>query len=161
MTTVKLLEPGYSSAYREIILEALKEYPEFFGSGYEQQLNLEKMYFERLIEEKSEKGLMVGAYYDGELVGICGVTFETEVLPNAGEIIQMYVKADHQSQGVGKKLMRHIQDACATKDVSVLLLEVVRENPGAIKVYEQSGYILNESLGDDPNAVFMTMAVNQ
>lgn len=57
MTTVKLLEPQDSSAYRDVRLEALKEYPEFFGSGYKQQLTLEKLYFERLIEEKSEKGL--------------------------------------------------------------------------------------------------------
>lgn len=104
---------------------------------------------------------MAGAYYDGKLVGICGVTFETEVLPNAGEIIQMYVKSEHQSQGVGKKLMRHIHDACATKGVSVLLLEVVRENHSAIKVYEQSGYIFDESLGDDPDTVFMTLAMDQ
>ena len=105
MHVIRILEPRDAGVYREIRLEALKKFPEYFGSGYEQQVKLEKLYFERLIEERSDKGKMFGAFIDDELVGICGVTFETQVLPNAGEIIQMYVKLEHQNSGLGKKLV--------------------------------------------------------
>jgi len=161
MTTVKILEPKDSLEYREIRLEALKKYPEYFGSGYEQQVQLDKLYFERLIEEGSSEGIMAGVYADDQLVGICGVTFETKVLPNAGEIIQMYVKPEYQNRGFGKSLMRHILDTCKSAPISTILLEVVNENTSAVKVYEQSGYKFDKDLGDDPNTVYMILALNQ
>lgn len=161
MTTVKILEPKDAKAYRAIRLEALQNYPEYFGSEYEQQVKLEKLYFERLIEDESGKGTMVGAFSEGQLVGICGVTFETTVLPNAGEIIQMYVKPEYQNKGYGKNLMLKIREACTSPPVSTVLLEVVKSNVSAIKVYEQSGYELNETLGFDPNTTYMTLALNQ
>jgi len=161
MATTKLLEPKDSIAYRAIRLEALKKYPEYFGSGYEQQLQLEKLYFERLIEEGSEKGKMAGVFIDDQLVGICGVTFETKVLPNAGEIIQMYVKPEYQNKGFGKSLMKKIEDICTSSAISTALLEVVINNSSAIKVYEQSSYKINESLSSDQNTVYMTLAMNQ
>ena len=160
MLSIKILEPKDSPAYRELRIEALKKYPEYFGSGYEQQVKLERLYFERLIEENSPKGCMVGAYMDNHLVGICGITYETQVLANAGEIIQMYVKAEYQNQGIGKQLMLNIKEACRSTSISTILLEVVKDNLSAIKVYEQSGYLLDENLGANPNTVFMKLELN-
>ena len=161
MTITKILGPKDAIAYRAIRLEALKKYPEYFGSGYEQQVQLEKLYFERLIEEGSEKGKMAGVFIDNQLVGVCGVTFETTVLPNAGEVIQMYVKPEYQSKGFGKSLMLKIKEICDSCAISTVLLEVVKDNESAIKVYKQSGYKINESLSCDPNKVYMTLAMNQ
>lgn len=157
MTTVRVLEPCDSIDYRAIRLEALKTYPNYFGSSYNQQVKQRKLYFERLIENGSEKGKMVGAFLDDQLVGICGVTFETDVLPGAGEIIQMYVKAEHQNLGLGKSLIQEIIGICIANRVSTIILAVNKENTNAISVYEKSGFEVNDSLNSDPALIYMML----
>lgn len=97
--TYKKLKPIDSEQYRKIRLEALEEYPEHFGSGYYEKANLPKLYFQRLIEEESSQGFMVGAFEKTDLVGICGITFETKLLDSSGKIVQMYVTKNHQRKG--------------------------------------------------------------
>ena len=46
---IRRVQPGESRAYRAIRLEALKSYPEFFGANYEEQVNLDKLYFEKTV----------------------------------------------------------------------------------------------------------------
>ena len=161
MHEIRLLERKDSSAYRKIRLEALKKYPDYFGSVYAQQVKLDKLYFEQIIEDASAKGKMFGAYIKEKLVGICGVTFETQIAPRAGEIIQMYVVPEYQNAGIGKKMMATIEAFCRKKMVELLLLEVVKSNLSAIRVYERYGFEVNEDLNYDPKTQIMTLAVNQ
>ncbi|WP_431689216.1 GNAT family N-acetyltransferase [Hahella sp. NBU794] len=161
MYEVRVLEPRDAKAYRAIRLEALKTFPEHFGSGYEQQVKLEKLYFEMRIEERSDKAMMVGAFLNSELVGICGVTFQTQVAPDAGEIIQMYVKPANQNAGVGGKMLAAINNLCRAMPVKTLLLEVYKSNQNAIRVYEACGYRVNAALGENPGSQYMTMALSE
>ncbi|WP_255554518.1 GNAT family N-acetyltransferase [Moritella sp. 24] len=92
----KMLKGGDSIAYRALRLESLKLHPECFGSGYEEQSQLSQLYFEKLIEQKSTKGIMLGAFNGRELIGLCGLIPSTST---AIEIIQMYVAKKARGKG--------------------------------------------------------------
>ena len=47
----KVLKSEDSLKYREVRLESLRLHPECFGSGYEAQSKMPKLYFEGLIEK--------------------------------------------------------------------------------------------------------------
>ena len=47
----KVLKSEDSLKYREVRLESLSLHPECFGSGYEAQSKMPKLYFEGLIEK--------------------------------------------------------------------------------------------------------------
>ncbi|MBU2865078.1 GNAT family N-acetyltransferase [Reinekea forsetii] len=156
---IQILLPDQALIYRSLRLEALKRYPEHFGAGYEQQLSLDKLYFERIIEEQSNQGVMFGAFEVEQLVGICGVTFETERQLNSGEIIQMYVKPEYQNQGFGAELMNALLSTCKSASISALFLEVMPQNSQAIHLYRQMGFtqISNESAEGAPLVMSLTL----
>ncbi len=157
---IRKLEANESKLYRALRLEALREYPEYFGSDYSQQVHLEKLYFERIIETNSDKGDMVGAFRDEVLIGICGVTYETEVISNAGEIVQMYVKRNFQGHMIGENLIRAIIELVKNKKkVSVLLLGVYINNVKAKSVYEKCEFTINEEIKKGGEVVYMTLQI--
>lgn len=51
----RMLSPEDSFLYRTVMLESLKLHPDCFGSGYEKQVALPQLYFERLIIEGNKK----------------------------------------------------------------------------------------------------------
>ncbi|HGS4649909.1 TPA: GNAT family N-acetyltransferase, partial [Vibrio cholerae] len=69
----KILKPQDSQKYRELRLESLRLYPEAFGSDYKTQSQLPKLFFEQMIEKESNDHIMLGAFYNNELVGLCGL----------------------------------------------------------------------------------------
>ncbi|MDN3650150.1 GNAT family N-acetyltransferase [Reinekea marina] len=156
---IRILQSEDALRYRSLRLEALKRYPEHFGVGYEQQLSLDKLYFERIIEEQSNQGLMFGAFDGEQLVGICGVTFETERQLNSGEIIQMYVKPEYQNKGFGALLMNVLLSTCKSASLSALFLEVMPQNAQAIHLYRQIGFtqISHESAKGAPMLMSLTL----
>lgn len=156
---IRKLRPKDAPAYRLLRLEALKAYPNYFGSGYEQQVLLNKLYFEQLIEEQSERGVMFGAFVDSNLVGICGVTFEAQRLPDAGEIIQMYVQPEYQHKGFGRQLMNAIEGYCRKGRAKNLVLEVIRANTSAINLYTQLGYRAPLVESDQSTPIEMILAL--
>ncbi len=53
----KILESKDSLKYRALRLESLRLHPECFGSGYEAQSKMPKLYFEGLIESASQESV--------------------------------------------------------------------------------------------------------
>lgn len=159
MYQIRLLEPHEASVYREIRLEALNTYPDCFAADYEQQKALPTLYFERLIKEASTKGKMAGAFINAELVGICGVTFETTLLPDAGEIIQMYVKPTSQHLGIGRALMRFMETVSLDCCIKTLVLGVEPSNKTAFGWYQGLGYRLDQALSKESNVQYMKLSL--
>lgn len=77
----KVLEPHDSRDYRRVRLTSLRCHPGCFGSNFEEQVRLDKLYFEKLIEEGSYDHFMIGAFDGCELIGFdnylgsCSVKF--------------------------------------------------------------------------------------
>ncbi|MFD2177562.1 GNAT family N-acetyltransferase [Veronia pacifica] len=138
-----------SSAYRAIRLESLKQYPQCFGSDYQQQHSLEKLYFEQKLEEACDDVAMFGVLNDDRLVAICGVAFRSALVDDSAEIIQMYVQKDHQGRGLAKGLLAEIAQVCQTKQISYLVLEVERANSPAYLTYLSAGFVGLSSAADN------------
>ncbi|MFQ3230194.1 GNAT family N-acetyltransferase [Reinekea sp.] len=159
MKKVRVLEPNDSLAYRKLRLEALQTNPEYFGSSYDQQKRLDKLYFESLIEQRSAKGTMLGAYIEGKLVGMCGIAYETQLIPSAAEIIQMYVTPEFQGLGLGRLLILEAERFSKSDGVRFLVLEVFKHNRKAVSLYETAGFQIDSTLASNGDSHFMTLSI--
>ncbi len=69
----KLIPGDETAAYRRLRLECLKNFPDKFGSGYEEEAKASRLKFEGIIENQSAVNFMFGAFAsDGNLIGIVG-----------------------------------------------------------------------------------------
>lgn len=149
---IRKIKKSEAQAYRRIRLEALREYPQSFGSSYEEQAELEKLYFERLIEEESPAGAMAVAYDEEELIGICGILYSED--KKEGEIVQLYVRRGYQGRSLGRKFIEEIMRV--SPGVERFTLGVKRDNLSAVKVYREMGFEeMNESRKEAGDTVYM------
>lgn len=137
------LIPGDETAYRRLRLECLKNFPDKFGSGYEEEAKASKLKFEAFIENQSAVNFMFGAFApDGNLIGIVGfIRGAREKTRHRGEVVQMYVDPKFGGQGIGSRLLRELINAAfKLKDMESLELTVVANNTSAVKLYEKLGF---------------------
>ncbi|MGD1823044.1 MAG: GNAT family N-acetyltransferase [Pleomorphochaeta sp.] len=159
--TIRKLKLNESKLYREIRLKALREYPNFFGSNYQEQANLEKLYFERLIEDDSYNGKMYGAFCNLELIGICGMTFDTNISVNSIELIQMYVSKEHQRKGIATRIINQIiSDAKKNDAISSIVIQVNKNNKAAIHVYEKCGFSPIKKDNEDSETISLILNIS-
>lgn len=134
----RTLKPEDSLQYRHVRLESLKLHPECFGAKYLEQINIQTLYFERLIQDGYESNIMLGAFHGNKLIGLCGVT---EVSSDVAEIIQMYVESGYRGKSIGVQLLSLAKQYASTElNVTTLKLAVYPENQSAIRSYEKSGF---------------------
>lgn len=139
------LIPNDAQAYREIRLESLRKHPESFDSNYEEQRKLPKLMLEEQIAQASDDIFAIGAFDHDKLIGICGfIPFgvpETLGIPDAGTIIQMYVKSTYSGRKIGLNLINAtIEQACKNPGIKKIVLGVKESNLKAIRVYRQAGF---------------------
>lgn len=137
------LRPGDEANYRLRRLECLKNFPDKFGSSYEEAAKFPKLKFETFIENQSAGNLMFGAFKDdGNLIGIAGFSGgDRAKTKHRGEVAQMYVDPKFGGQGIGEALLRElIESAFEANDVESLELSVAADNSLAIRLYEKLGF---------------------
>jgi ribosomal protein S18 acetylase RimI-like enzyme len=136
------LRPEETAAYREIRLECLKNFPDWFGSVFEEQVNIPKLHGETVIEEQKPESFILGAFVGDKLVGICGFTKETRIkTKHRAEVTQVYVKPEYQGKKMGEGMIRALaKEAFANPEVEQLELGVETNNPSAIRTYEKVGF---------------------
>lgn len=136
------LQPADLPQYREIRLESLKNYPESFGSSYEEESASPKLGFEISIEQQAENKFIVGAFDSEALIGICGFAQETRMkVKHRGLIIQMYIRPAYQGRKLGLQLLQTTLDfAFKLPGVEQIVLGVITTNVSAAKIYEQAGF---------------------
>lgn len=140
--TYRKLETTDAKDFRCVRLECLRDFPENFGTLYEDEVNNPKLYLEQLIEQNNPNVIFFGAFSDNDLIGIAG--FIRESRPKTrhhGSIVSMYVKPDFHGRKVGENLLRGlIKDVFALEGIEAANLAVVADNPSAIKLYERIGF---------------------
>lgn len=136
------LKPSESADYRAIRLESLNEYPNSFGSTYEEQKQKNKLSFETFIEESNPECLIVGAWHHEKLIGICGFYRLTEKgSKHRGEIIQMYVQSKYQGRSIGYNLLRAtVSNVFKISELRQIELEVISTAKRASKIYGKIGF---------------------
>ena len=154
----RALNPEDSLQYRNVRLERLKLNPDCFGSKYLEQVNLQTLYFERLIEEGCENNIMLGAFYESKLIGLCGITIQSS---DTAEITQMYVEFNYRGNSIGVNLLSLAKKYASTRfKVAILNLTVYADNESAIRSYEKSGFKIAESMPDlDEHELYMEFEV--
>ncbi len=137
------LTPTDAKEYRQIRLESLKNYPENFGSTFEDESKKPKLGYEEYIEQEAADKFIIGAFDNDRLIGICGFFPEQKIkCRHIGMIIQMYVKEAYNGQGIGLALLRKtIEESFKIEGIEQLILGFVANNISANKIYENAGFI--------------------
>ncbi len=102
------------------------------------------------------------AWADGELLG-CGAL--SELSPTHGEIKSMRTPEARRRTGAGRALLLHIIEVARARGYERLSLETgsVAAFEPAHRLYESAGFTRTGPFGayvDDPNSVFMTLALH-
>ncbi|WP_394244680.1 GNAT family N-acetyltransferase [Vibrio astriarenae] len=134
----KVLKAEDSRVYRELRLESLRKNPEAFGSDYQTQSQLSKLFFEEVLETGSRNNIMLGALCEGKLVGLCGLISQKET--KSLELVQMFVAPECRGQSIGKALLSKAESILQSRHEDSLTLTVYTDNEAAIRAYESFGF---------------------
>ena len=118
--------------------------------------------FEAALEAPVDERFVMGAFAQTELIGICGfvpfVSEELQTLRKAGSLIQMYVKPAYRGKKIGLGLVKALtQEAFALPNIDQIVLEVKADNLGAIRVYEQAGFVTYRAEGRETGSRIMCL----
>lgn len=130
-------------AYRKIRLQCLKNFPDNFGSTFEEEVEIPELLFEKMLKNKSDSAFMLGAFDAENIIGICGFVRESQKKRrHRGEITQMYVNPTYKGLNVGFNLLRKtVEQAFNNLGIEQIVLGVVSNNPSANKLYEKLGFV--------------------
>ena len=139
---IRLLRAKDARCFRQLRLEALRKIPRAFGeSASEHRRTSIKETTDRL-RPSLKSGFVLGAFVDGELVGVAGVARNRgEKLRHKALVWGVYVKESVRLQGIGKALMSAlISRACSLKGLEQLRLAVGFDQSAARKLYRSLGF---------------------
>jgi ribosomal protein S18 acetylase RimI-like enzyme len=141
--TYKTLSSSHLDKYRAIRLECLKNYPQNFGSLYEDELQSTQLKFDKIITEDNGTDFLYGAFDEENLVGICGCIQEKRTkTKHIAEISQMYVSPTYNGKGIATKLMENVMEkAFSNNDTEQIILAVSNSNDAAIHLYKKLGFV--------------------
>jgi len=148
---IRRLAPDDVSEYRALRLRGLKEHPDAFTSGHDEEALKPLAVTEaRLAPEAG--GRMWGAFVEGTLVGAIGLLREPRVkIRHKGEVFGMYVVRERAGQGVGAALLAHlIGESRREPGLTQLILTVTETNVAARRLYEKFDF---RSFGIEPRAI--------
>src|SRR5262245_36449202 len=139
---VRVLKPHEAGEYRRVRLECLRSYPDVFGTTHGEEEARPVLPFERAIREQSPDQVMLGAFVDGRLSGLCGFARESRIKTrHRAELVQMYVAPRAAGRGVGGRLVAgHLAHAFGHPEITQVVLSVVATNAPAIRLYERHGF---------------------
>ena len=150
---IRRLVPADASEYRSLMLEAYGAHPDAFTSSVAERSALPMSWWEkRLSADPAASDIVVGAFEDGTLAGVAGISFETrEKARHKSTLFGMYVPPRFLQAGLGRKLVDAvIAEAQARSGVKVIQLTVTHGNDAAQSLYERCGFA---SFGVEPMAI--------
>jgi RimJ/RimL family protein N-acetyltransferase len=139
---IRKLLPNESISYREMRLECLKNYPEYFTTNYQDEKTKDKLFFQPFIEQSSTGNFVVGAFHNNNLVGISGfVRQESKKTDHGGMIIQVYVTPEYQGRNIGSDITKStLNEAFKIDGVEQIEIGVVSSNEKAVRIYTNMGF---------------------
>ena len=138
---LRVLTPSDATAYRELRLRALREWPPAFGTPAEEEEQRSlKDFFERLVETKDR--CFIGAFEEDILVGSVRLSrYESGNEFHRAYVAGLYVRPERRRLGYGRVLLTHVVARARLDGVLRRLnLTVVSEQKSAIALYESLGF---------------------
>ena len=135
----RLLTSQDYSLYRKIRLSCLKNFPDNFGTTYEEESDQEIKNF----ASPESNYFIYGAFDDDELIGICAFFREQRLKTrHRGDIRQVYIDPAYSGLGIARALLKiTIEKAFEEKEIEQITLSVVSENQKAVSLYKQFGFV--------------------
>ena len=129
--------------YHNIRLDCLKNFPENFGTLYEEELESSSFKFDKIIADKLTSNFLLGAFKNKKLIGICGFIQEKRnKTKHIGEISGMYVRPDYIGLHVGSGLLKEtIKISFENPEIEQIVLAVVDKNQIAQNLYKKNGFV--------------------
>ena len=78
---------------------------------------------------------------DGQMGGFAIAEWTRGVSGSIGYIQTIEVAPDRRKQGIGRELLRRVEDSARAASVQAIWLHVHAENAPAIRLYESNGYL--------------------
>jgi RimJ/RimL family protein N-acetyltransferase len=150
---IQRLNQGHAAQYRELMLEAYELHPLAFSSSAAERAALPLDWWQaRLREGPNPSGLVLGAWEDGKMAGVVGLSFETrEKTRHKARLFGMYIPERFRRSGLGRRLVQAVLDQAKSRQaVKLVQLTVTHGNQAAQSLYEKSGFI---RFGLEPFAV--------
>jgi ribosomal protein S18 acetylase RimI-like enzyme len=145
MTSIKIriLTSDDAAQYRRVRLESLEREPAAFGSSPEDHHKLSEQEIRQRIAADCSEHFVLGAFADGELVGMAGFARLTNRKErHRGRIWGVYLQAERRGQGIGRRLMDLLLERVRAIDgLEQILLSVTLEQAAAAALYRSLGFV--------------------
>ncbi|AUG03957.1 GNAT family N-acetyltransferase [Pseudomonas sp. 09C 129] len=148
--SIQRLDAGHAAAYRALMLEAYEHHPQAFTSSVVERAAMPLSWWESRLS--SPLDLLLGAFEDGELMGIVGLAFEVrEKARHKATLFGLYVAPPYRHGGLGYRLVQALlQEARKRPGVRLVQLTVTAGNDAALALYQRCGFV---QFGLEPLAV--------
>ena len=152
--SIRPLEAGDLSAYKQLRDAMLEAHPESFTSDAEAERGKRpEAYLPRLGLDRAEGGhFTLGAWAEGgRLVGT--ISCERDLrrkVRHTGHVVGMMVRAEARCSGVGTALLDVCIGAARRAGLELLTLSVTAGNDRAVRLYEARGFV---TYGHLPRAI--------
>jgi RimJ/RimL family protein N-acetyltransferase len=132
-------------AYKALRDSMLAAHPEAFTSDADaERKRSAQSFLPRLgLDEPGSGRFVLGAWQAGQLVGALGCERDMRVkVCHIGHLIGMMVRTELQGAGIGRRLLdAGIAAARSVEGLEMLTLTVTAGNAGAVRLYEQAGFM--------------------
>lgn len=133
---VKRLTEDDAEGYRELRLEALREYPEAFQATYESAADLPVEAYARRLQMYA----LFGGFIDGRLAGFVGFyPLRNPKIAHKAILWGMYVRPEARGSGLADAMLDAVLEH-ARGQVEQVMLSVIVSNERARRFYERRGF---------------------
>lgn len=135
--TIERLTPAHVDAFRALRLEALRLFPDFYGTDYGDAVSTTLTTYARRLQH----GLLLGAFGGANLIGCLALDREEgPKLQHRAWITSVFVRPDVQRRGIGTRMIETALSAPDARGITQAELYVSEANQTGRRFYEGLGF---------------------